>query len=269
MSGAAGIPSVNGGEDVKSSAERPRQTPLRAVHERLGATMTSFAGRQMPLRYASETAEHLAVRRAAGLFDLSHMGEIAVAGPQAAAALDYALVGNLSALQLGRARYTMICAEDGGVLDDLVVYGLGDDEFLIIANASNTAVVFGAVRERAAGHDARVTDATDDYALVAIQGPAAAGILTRWPAIWTSARSSITRGRSARWPGAGPGWRAPGTPARTASRCSAARRTRSRSGRRWLRAVLGPAWSRRAWPPAIRSGLRPACRCTATSSART
>ena len=178
MSGAAGIPSVNGGEDVKSSAERPRQTPLRAVHERLGATMTSFAGWQMPLRYASETAEHLAVRRAAGLFDLSHMGEIAVAGPQAAAALDYALVGNLSALQLGRARYTMICAEDGGVLDNLVVYRLGDDEFLIIANASNTAVVFGAVRERAAGHDARVTDATDDYALVAIQGPAAAGILT-------------------------------------------------------------------------------------------
>jgi aminomethyltransferase len=162
---------------MTSSAERPRQTPLHAVHERLGATMTSFAGWQMPLRYASETAEHLAVRRAAGLFDLSHMGEIAVDGPQAAAALDYALVGNLSALRPGRARYTMICAEDGGVLDDLVVYRLGDDEFLVIANASNTAVVFGAVRERAAGHDARVTDATGDYALVAIQGPAAAGIL--------------------------------------------------------------------------------------------
>src|SRR6201981_2817084 len=162
---------------VTSSAERARQTPLHAVHERLGATMTSFAGWQMPLRYASETAEHLAVRRAAGLFDLSHMGEIVVAGPQAAAALDYALVGNLSALQPGRARYTMICAEDGGVLDDLVVYRLGDDEFLVLANASNTAVVFGAVRERAAGHEARVTDATDDYALVAIQGPAAAGIL--------------------------------------------------------------------------------------------
>ena len=101
MSGVAGNPSVNGGEDVKSSAERARQTPLHAVHERLGATMTSFAGWQMPLRYASETAEHLAVRRAAGLFDLSHMGEIAVAGPGAGAALDYALVGNLSALRPG------------------------------------------------------------------------------------------------------------------------------------------------------------------------
>jgi aminomethyltransferase len=139
--------------------------------------MTSFAGWQMPLRYASETAEHLAVRRAAGLFDLSHMGEIAVAGPGAGAALDYALVGNLSALRPGRARYTMICAEDGGVVDDLVVYRLDEDEFLVIANASNTDVVFAAIGDRAAGHDARVTDATGDYALVAIQGPEAAGIL--------------------------------------------------------------------------------------------
>src|SRR6202035_5269786 len=139
--------------------------------------MTGFAGWQMPLRYASETAEHRAVRRAAGLFDLSHMGEIAVAGPGAGAALDYALVGNLSALRAGRARYTMLCAEDGGVLDDLVVYRLDEDEFLVIANASNTDVVFESVRGRAAGLDARVTDATGDYALVAIQGPEAAGIL--------------------------------------------------------------------------------------------
>jgi aminomethyltransferase len=142
--------------------------------------MTSFAGWQMPLRYASETAEHQAVRNAAGLFDLSHMGEITVAGPGAGAALDYALTGNLSALRPGRARYTMICADDGGVLDDLVVYRLDEDRFLVIANASNAEVVFGALRDRAAasGHDdARVSDETADYALVAIQGPAAARIL--------------------------------------------------------------------------------------------
>jgi aminomethyltransferase len=138
--------------------------------------MTSFAGWQMPLRYASETAEHLAVRRAAGLFDLSHMGEIGVSGPRAGAVLDYALTGFLSVLRPGRARYTMICAEDGGVLDDLVVYRLRDDEYLVIANAANTDVVLASLRERAAGH-ARVTDATGDYALVAIQGPEAAGIL--------------------------------------------------------------------------------------------
>ena len=162
---------------MSSAGEGPKQTPLHAVHERLGATMTSFAGWQMPLRYASETAEHQAVRHAAGLFDLSHMGEIGVSGPGAGAALDYALTGQLSALRPGRARYTMICADDGGVLDDLVVYRQEEDEFLVIANASNTGVVFGAVRSRAAGHDARVTDATGDYALIAVQGPAAAGIL--------------------------------------------------------------------------------------------
>jgi aminomethyltransferase len=139
--------------------------------------MTSFAGWQMPLRYGSETTEHLAVRRAAGLFDLSHMGEIAVTGPDAGAALDYALTGQLSAMAPGRARYTMICAEDGGVLDDLVVYRQGEQEFLVIANASNTATVFGALTDRAAGYDAAVVDSTQDYALIAVQGPAAAGIL--------------------------------------------------------------------------------------------
>ncbi len=147
------------------------------MHVRLGAVMTSFAGWQMPLRYTSETAEHQAVRQAAGLFDLSHMGEIVVSGPGAGEALDYALTGFLSGLRPGRARYTMICAPDGGVLDDLVVYRQGDEEFLVIANAANTAVVFGELRSRAAGFDALVGDATDDYALIAIQGPAAAGIL--------------------------------------------------------------------------------------------
>jgi aminomethyltransferase len=149
------------------------------VHERLGATMTSFAGWQMPLRYTSETAEHLAVRSAAGLFDLSHMGEISVSGPDAGAVLDYALVGQLSALAPGRARYTMICAPDGGVLDDLVVYRLSEDEFLVIANAANTATVYRSLGERAADLvvEASVDDATSDYALIAIQGPLAADIL--------------------------------------------------------------------------------------------
>jgi aminomethyltransferase len=153
------------------------KTPLLAEHERLGAVMTSFAGWQMPLRYGSETAEHQAVRHAAGLFDLSHMGEIVVSGPGAGEALDYALTGLLSVLAPGRARYTMICAADGGVLDDLVVYRQGEQEFLVIANASNTALVFSELVLRASGFDAVVSDATDSYALIAIQGPAATGIL--------------------------------------------------------------------------------------------
>src|SRR5580700_6412828 len=162
---------------MSMSEAAPRDTPLRAVHEGLGATMTTFAGWLMPLRYDGEISEHQAVRNAAGLFDLSHMGEIAVTGPGAAAALDYALVGRLSALAPGRARYTMICAPDGGVLDDLIVYRLGESEYLVVANASNTAVVTAALRDRAAGHDARVDDQTAGYALIAIQGPHAAGIL--------------------------------------------------------------------------------------------
>jgi aminomethyltransferase len=139
--------------------------------------MTAFAGWLMPLRYAGEISEHQAVRNAAGLFDLSHMGEIAVTGPGAAAALDYALVGRLSALAPGRARYTMICAPDGGVLDDLIVYRLGEAEYLVVANAANTAVVAAALRDRTAGHDAQVDDQTAGYALIAIQGPHAARIL--------------------------------------------------------------------------------------------
>ena len=105
----------------------------------------------MPLRYGSETAEHQAVRNAAGLFDLSHMGEILLTGPGAGAALDYALTGYLSALRPGRARYTMICAPDGGVLDDLVVYRQGEQEFMVIANAANTERSYRSLVERAPG----------------------------------------------------------------------------------------------------------------------
>jgi aminomethyltransferase len=160
-----------------SAVATPRRTPLTSVHERLGAAMTDFAGWLMPLRYVSETAEHLAVRSAAGLFDLSHMGELSVTGPDAAAMLDYALTGQPSALQPGRARYTMICAEDGGILDDLIVYRLADGEFLIVANAANAAIVNSALTDRSVGRDALVTDRTDDYALLAVQGPRAAAIL--------------------------------------------------------------------------------------------
>ena len=155
-----------------------RRTPLTGVHERLGATLTGFAGWLMPLRYGSETAEHNAVRSAAGLFDLSHMGEIMVTGPAAAAALDYALTGRPSALAPGRARCTMICTANGGILDDLIVYRLADAEFLVVANAANTDVVAKALTERV-GPGAQVSDRTDEYALIALQGPNAVSILTQ------------------------------------------------------------------------------------------
>ncbi|MCN9240235.1 glycine cleavage system aminomethyltransferase GcvT [Streptomyces sp. RY43-2] len=155
-----------------------RRTALDALHRSLGATMTDFAGWDMPLRYGSERDEHVAVRTKAGLFDLSHMGEITVTGPQAGRLLDYALVGDLSSVGIGRARYTMICREDGGILDDLIVYRLREQEYMVVANASNAQVVLDALVERSAGFDAEVRDDRDAYALLAIQGPESSGILT-------------------------------------------------------------------------------------------
>jgi aminomethyltransferase len=155
----------------------PRRTALDAVHRALGATMTDFAGWDMPLRYGSEREEHNAVRTRAGLFDLSHMGEITVSGPQAGEALDHALVGFVSALGPNRARYTMICGEDGGILGDLIVYRTGDDTFLVVANASNAQLVLDELTARAAGFEAAVRDDRDAYALIAVQGPEAAAIL--------------------------------------------------------------------------------------------
>ncbi|MGW3914600.1 glycine cleavage system aminomethyltransferase GcvT [Streptomyces sp. NPDC005070] len=164
------------------SSNAPRHTALDALHRSLGATMTDFAGWDMPLRYGSERDEHLAVRTKAGLFDLSHMGEITVTGPQAADLLNHALVGNIATVGVGRARYTMICQEDGGILDDLIVYRLAEHEagsahYMVVANASNAQVVLDALTERAAGFDAEVRDDRDAYALIAVQGPESPGIL--------------------------------------------------------------------------------------------
>jgi aminomethyltransferase len=154
-----------------------RQSPLHDIHVAAGAAFTDFAGWQMPVRYSSDLAEHAAVRSAAGLFDLSHMGEILVVGPQAAEALDYALAGKLSAIEEGQAKYSLLLAEDGGILDDLVVYRTGADRFLVVANASNRDVVARELRERAAAFDCLVEDESDDIALIALQGPRAEEIL--------------------------------------------------------------------------------------------
>ncbi|MEL7977873.1 glycine cleavage system aminomethyltransferase GcvT [Isoptericola sp. F-RaC21] len=154
-----------------------KKTPLHDEHVALGASLTGFGGWLMPLRYTSDLAEHRAVREAAGLFDLSHMGEIHLEGAQAGAALDQALVGNASAIGVGRARYSMICAEDGSVLDDLIVYRLAEEHFLVVANAGNAPRVAAELVARAAGFDTVVTDRSAETALVAVQGPQAEEIV--------------------------------------------------------------------------------------------
>lgn len=168
---------MSNAEEV-SPRKDTRVSPLHDAHVALGASFTDFAGWQMPLKYSSELAEHHAVRNAAGLFDLSHMGEIDISGPDAAALLDYALVGELSKIAVGKAKYSLLCNLEGGVIDDLVVYRLGDDHFLIVANAANYRAVHQEISGRAAEFDVTVADHSEHTALIAVQGPRAQDVVS-------------------------------------------------------------------------------------------
>ncbi|MFL5768602.1 MAG: glycine cleavage system aminomethyltransferase GcvT [Chloroflexota bacterium] len=152
-------------------------TPLRDRHEALGARLIEFGGWMMPVQYSGILDEHRAVRERAGLFDLSHMGELFVTGPEAGDALAYALVTNPPALRDGRAHYSMMCAPDGGVVDDLIVYRLGPDRYLVVANASNAQVVSDALAERLQAFRAVLDDRSLATALCAVQGPASTEIV--------------------------------------------------------------------------------------------
>ena len=159
-------------------------TALYEEHKKLGASFTDFGGWQMPLKYSSELAEHHAVRKAAGIFDLSHMGEVWVTGPDAAAYLDYALVGKISAMAVGKAKYSLICNEDGGIIDDLITYRRpaaedGTDVFLVVPNAGNATKVAAELARRAAGFDVVVKDVSAETSLIAVQGPKAEELLLR------------------------------------------------------------------------------------------
>ena len=152
-----------------------RTTPLHDRHSALGASFTDFGGWSMPVRYTSDLAEHHAVRQAAGLFDISHMAEFTLRGPGAAAVLDSALAGRISTMKVGKAKYSLLLSEAGGVVDDVIVYRRGDEDFLVISNAGNRAVV-AAAWERYVG-DAVIDDISDDVALIAVQGPRAQEIV--------------------------------------------------------------------------------------------
>jgi len=161
----------------------PRRSPLHEAHVALGAQFTDFGGWLMPLRYGSELAEHHAVRSAAGLFDISHMAEFEATGPEAGAFLDAAVTAQASAIPVGRARYAMLLAPDGGILDDLIVYRLEPEAFLVVANAANREIVAAALAERLGDRRAMLRDATDATALIAVQGPRAEAILAALPGL--------------------------------------------------------------------------------------
>ncbi|WP_432097363.1 glycine cleavage T C-terminal barrel domain-containing protein [Streptomyces sp. bgisy100] len=154
-----------------------KKTPLHAVHTELGATFTDCGGWSMPLRYTSELAEHHAVRTTAGLFDLTHLGEVEVSGPEAGRALDHALAGQPSRIAVGRGCSTVLVHETGGVLDDLVVHRLAETRYLIVANAGNAMVVLSQLRDRVDGYAATIRNASGDRALIAVQGPASPEIV--------------------------------------------------------------------------------------------
>ena len=156
-----------------------RAIPLRQKHDQLGASFTDFGGWEMPVRYTSDLAEHKAVREQAGLFDISHMGEIFVEGKQAAEYLDFALAGKASEIVIGRAKYSLICNSSGGIIDDLIVYRLGQNAFLIVANASNAEVVAKELLDRSAKFEVKVSDESDSWILLAIQGPLSVEILSK------------------------------------------------------------------------------------------
>lgn len=156
-----------------------QQTPLHDEHVAAGARMVGFAGWNMPVQYSGVIEEHRAVRTAAGLFDVSHMGEILVRGPGSEAFLDRLTPNNVAKLAIGRAHYSGLLTERGTYIDDLLIYRTGETDFLVVVNAANVEADFAWIAQHAADRsDVEIEDATDRYALLALQGPAARRILS-------------------------------------------------------------------------------------------
>jgi aminomethyltransferase len=158
------------------AAQALRHTPLYEEHKALGARLVDFAGWEMPVQYEGIKAEHEAVRTAAGLFDVSHMGEVVIRGPQAEEAVQRLVTRDVSRLSVGQAGYAAVCYESGGTVDDVLVYRTPDD-FLIVVNASNREKDVAHFREHTEDLDAQVADESDDWALLALQGPRAVELL--------------------------------------------------------------------------------------------
>ena len=158
------------------AAQALRHTPLYEEHKALGARLVDFAGWEMPVQYGGIKAEHEAVRTAAGLFDVSHMGEVVIRGPQAEEAVQRLVTRDVSRLSVGQAGYAAVCYESGGTVDDVLVYRTPDD-FLIVVNASNREKDVAHFREHTEDLDAQVADESDDWALLALQGPRAVELL--------------------------------------------------------------------------------------------
>jgi len=155
-----------------------KRTPLYDEHVAAGARLVPFAGWEMPVSYEGVKEEHLAVRSGCGIFDVSHMGEIGTGGPQALEFLQRLLSNDVSKIAVGGAQYSCLCAPDGGILDDLFTYRLEDDRYLTVSNAANHEADLARFREVAEDFDVEIKDRAPEYAMIAVQGPDARGIVS-------------------------------------------------------------------------------------------
>src|SRR5436190_22907144 len=154
-----------------------KRTPLRDFHAAHGARLVDFAGWEMPVQYRSSLEEHKAVRRTAGLFDVSHMGEVRVEGPDALRFLNHLVTNDVSKLFPGRVLYSPMCYANGGVVDDLLVYMLAPEKYFLCINAGNIAKDVAWIREHATAFEVKIEDVSDDFGLLAVQGPRAPEIV--------------------------------------------------------------------------------------------
>jgi aminomethyltransferase len=157
----------------------PRRTPLYEQHVELGAKLVPFSGWEMPVSYEGIREEHSAVRTHAGMFDVSHMGEVEVEGPGALEYLQLVLSNDVARVEIGGAQYSCLCNEAGGVIDDLFLYRLGGDRYLIVTNAANHGTDLAWLGRWSRGFDVAVRDVADRYAMLAVQGPHARDVVSR------------------------------------------------------------------------------------------
>jgi len=172
-----------------------RRTPLYEQHVELGAKVVPFAGWEMPVTYEGIREEHAAVRTHAGMFDVSHMGEVEVEGPGALAFLQRVLSNDVAAIGLGGAQYSCLCNEQGGVLDDLFAYRLGGDRYLIVTNSANHEADLAWLGRWSRGFDVAVRDVAERYAMLAVQGPHARAIVSRTLGLDLPARMRVATAR--------------------------------------------------------------------------
>jgi len=155
-----------------------KKTPFHSVHKKHGAKLVEFAGFEMPVQYAGIKAEHMAVRNQAGIFDVSHMGEFYISGPQALALVQKVTVNDVSKLQPGKAQYSCMCYENGGIVDDLIVYRLFDNDYILVVNASNIQKDLDWINSHNT-FDCTVRNQSEDTCLLAVQGPKSVDILQK------------------------------------------------------------------------------------------